>query len=241
MVFVLDKHKKPLMPCTPKKARLLLSRQRAVVHRRYPFVIRLKDRRLEESVVQPLVLKIDPVTRQKLEPIEEVIIDVDAEHSGVVVQKLSERRGELTEMRPSGGHRLRLVFYGDGAPPNVAESLSGDLALLPDRPAQAELQKLRKAVEQWRVRGAGAPPASKVLAGWLAASGADQVAVDSGGSWLDPERTAQVVVASDPGTAFRAVNHRVPQESVLAWPLPLVRRRVEAGAVCARRRGGRNS
>src|SRR5437588_12963134 len=60
MVFVLDKHKKPLMPCTPKKARLLLSRQRAVVHRRYPFVIRLKDRRLEESVVQPLVLKIDP-------------------------------------------------------------------------------------------------------------------------------------------------------------------------------------
>src|SRR6266567_2281206 len=35
MVFVLDKHKKPLMPCTPKKARLLLSRGRAVVHRRY--------------------------------------------------------------------------------------------------------------------------------------------------------------------------------------------------------------
>ena len=60
MVFVLDKHKKPLMPCTPKKARLLLSRGRAVVHRLYPLVIRLKDRRLEESVVQPLVLKIDP-------------------------------------------------------------------------------------------------------------------------------------------------------------------------------------
>jgi 5-methylcytosine-specific restriction endonuclease McrA len=60
MVFVLDKHKKPLMPCTPKKARLLLSRGRAVVHRRYPLVIRLKDRRLEESVVQPVVLKIDP-------------------------------------------------------------------------------------------------------------------------------------------------------------------------------------
>ena len=60
MVFVLDKHKKPLMPCTPKKARLLLSRGRAVVHRRYPFIIRLKDRRIEELVVQPLVLKIDP-------------------------------------------------------------------------------------------------------------------------------------------------------------------------------------
>src|SRR5215469_4745463 len=63
MVFVLDKHKRPLMPCTTKKARLLLSRGRAVVHRRYPFVIRLKDRRLQESVVQPLVLKIDPGSR----------------------------------------------------------------------------------------------------------------------------------------------------------------------------------
>jgi len=63
MVFVLDKHKHPLMPCTPKKARLLLSRRRAVVHRRYPFVIRLKDRRVEESVLQPLVLKIDPGSR----------------------------------------------------------------------------------------------------------------------------------------------------------------------------------
>ena len=48
---------------------------------------------------------------QRLEPIEEVIIDVDEEHSGVVVQKLSERRGELSEMRPSGGGRQRLVFH----------------------------------------------------------------------------------------------------------------------------------
>ena len=60
MVFVLDKHKHPLMPCTPKKARLLLLRRRAVVHRLMPFTIRLKDRRVQESVVQPLVLKIDP-------------------------------------------------------------------------------------------------------------------------------------------------------------------------------------
>ena len=44
-------------------------------------------------------------------PIEEVVIDVDEEHSGVVVQKMSERKAEMIEMRPSGGHRLRLVFY----------------------------------------------------------------------------------------------------------------------------------
>ncbi len=63
MVFVLDKQKKPLMPCTPKKARLLLTRGRAVVHRLHPFVIRLKDRRVEESALQPIVLKIDPGSR----------------------------------------------------------------------------------------------------------------------------------------------------------------------------------
>lgn len=60
MVFVLDKHKKPLMPCSPKRARLLLKRGRAVVHRVSPFIIRLKDRCVQESDLQPLVLKVDP-------------------------------------------------------------------------------------------------------------------------------------------------------------------------------------
>ncbi len=48
---------------------------------------------------------------QKLEPVEEVIIDVDDEHSGVVVQKLTERKGDLVDMRPSGTGRTRLRFY----------------------------------------------------------------------------------------------------------------------------------
>ena len=66
----------------------------------------------EMTVSRPrVVFKIDPVTRQRLEPIEEVIIDVDEEHTGVVVQKLSERRGDLRDMRPSGGGRQRLVFH----------------------------------------------------------------------------------------------------------------------------------
>ena len=63
MVFVLDRHKKPLMPCTPKRARLLLARGRAVVHRVKPFVIRLRDRRVQDSVLQESVLKIDPGSR----------------------------------------------------------------------------------------------------------------------------------------------------------------------------------
>ncbi len=46
-----------------------------------------------------------------LEPVEEVVIDVDDEHSGVVVQKLSARKAEMVELRPSGGDRVRLVFH----------------------------------------------------------------------------------------------------------------------------------
>lgn len=48
---------------------------------------------------------------EKLEPVEEVVIDVDEEYSGVIVQKMSERKGEMIELRSSGGTRQRLVFH----------------------------------------------------------------------------------------------------------------------------------
>jgi GTP-binding protein len=66
----------------------------------------------ELTVSRPrVVITTDKETGLKLEPVEEVIIDVDEQHSGVVVQKLSERKAELIDMRPSGGGRQRLVFY----------------------------------------------------------------------------------------------------------------------------------
>jgi GTP-binding protein len=66
----------------------------------------------ELSVSRPkVVLSRDQKTGEILEPIEEVVIDVDEIHSGIVVQKLSERRAEMMEMRPSGGARVRLVFH----------------------------------------------------------------------------------------------------------------------------------
>jgi hypothetical protein len=58
---------------------------------------------------------------------------------------------------------LRQVFYGPEAPPNVPFGLINSLDLLPDRPAQAKLQELRKALEQWRVSGPGAPPRAMAL------------------------------------------------------------------------------
>ncbi len=66
----------------------------------------------ELTVGRPrVVMQTDAATGQRLEPVEEVIIDVDEEFSGAVVQKLSERRGELKDMRPSGAGRQRLVFH----------------------------------------------------------------------------------------------------------------------------------
>jgi len=65
----------------------------------------------ELAISRPRVLfKSDPITGQRQEPIEEVVVDVDEEFSGTVVNKMSERKAELTEMRPSGGGKLRLTF-----------------------------------------------------------------------------------------------------------------------------------
>ena len=59
-VFVLDKRGRPLMPCSEKRARLLLARGRARVHRVVPFVIRLVDRSVASGTLQPLRIKLDP-------------------------------------------------------------------------------------------------------------------------------------------------------------------------------------
>jgi GTP-binding protein len=66
----------------------------------------------ELTVGRPrVVFRTDEATGQRLEPIEEVIIDVDENFTGIVVQKLSERRAEMTDMRPSGTGRQRIVFH----------------------------------------------------------------------------------------------------------------------------------
>ncbi|HXV23838.1 MAG TPA: translational GTPase TypA [Alphaproteobacteria bacterium] len=65
----------------------------------------------ELSISRPRVItRADPQTGERLEPIEEVLVDVDEEHLGVVVEKIGGRRGELTDLRPSGGGKMRLSF-----------------------------------------------------------------------------------------------------------------------------------
>jgi GTP-binding protein len=67
----------------------------------------------ELSISRPRVLfTTDPATGRRLEPIEEVVVDVDEEFAGIVVDKLARRKAEMQEMRPSGGGKLRLMFLG---------------------------------------------------------------------------------------------------------------------------------
>ncbi|MDD5586201.1 MAG: translational GTPase TypA, partial [Alphaproteobacteria bacterium] len=63
----------------------------------------------ELSISRPRVL-FQEENGVRLEPIEEVQVDVDEPYAGTVVNKLSERKAEMTNMRPSGGGKTRLTF-----------------------------------------------------------------------------------------------------------------------------------
>jgi GTP-binding protein len=63
----------------------------------------------ELSISRPrVVFQTDPETGERLEPIEDVMIDVDDEFSGIVIEKLSARKAELKDMGPSGAGKTRL-------------------------------------------------------------------------------------------------------------------------------------
>ncbi len=64
----------------------------------------------ELSISRPRVLFQTDEQGKRLEPIEEVVIDVDEAHSGIVVEKMSMRKGEMQELKPAGGGKVRMVF-----------------------------------------------------------------------------------------------------------------------------------
>jgi GTP-binding protein len=104
----------------------------------------------ELAVSRPRVVFQKGPNGETLEPVEEVLIDVDEEHSGVVVQKMSERRAELVEMKPSGGNRLRLVFH---APTRGLIGYQSEL--LTDTRGTAIMNRLFKAYEPYKGEIAG--------------------------------------------------------------------------------------
>jgi GTP-binding protein len=63
----------------------------------------------EVSISRPrVVFQQDPETGERLEPIEDVMIDVDDEFTGIVIEKLSARKAELKDMGPSGAGKTRI-------------------------------------------------------------------------------------------------------------------------------------
>ena len=99
----------------------------------------------EIAVSRPRVVMETSEDGETLEPIEEVVIDVDEEYSGTVVQKMSERKAEMIEMKPSGGNRLRLVFH---APTRGLIGYQSEL--LTDTRGTAIMNRLFKAYEPYK-------------------------------------------------------------------------------------------
>lgn len=99
----------------------------------------------ELALSRPRVVMKEDENGNPLEPVEEVVIDVDEEHSGVVVQKMSERKGEMVELRPSGGNRVRLVFH---APTRGLIGYQSEL--LTDTRGTAVMNRLFLAYQPWR-------------------------------------------------------------------------------------------
>ena len=117
-VFVLDKRKKPLMPCSEKRARQMLEGGRARVHRRVPFTIRLTDRTQAQSVRQPVAVKLDPgatatgmavvrIERSNDEPTHHVLHLAELTHRGKAVRAAMQRRSAFRRRRRSKNLRCR--------------------------------------------------------------------------------------------------------------------------------------
>jgi 5-methylcytosine-specific restriction endonuclease McrA len=129
-VFVFDRKKKPLMPCSEKRARLLLTRGKAVVDRMYPFTIRLKERVGGE--VQPVRVKLDPGAKvtgvaivREAEVGQHVLDLAEIAHKGALVRKRMLRRATYRRRRQSAHQRRRAKRFDNrrrppgGLPPSL--------------------------------------------------------------------------------------------------------------------------
>lgn len=97
MVFVLNKNKEPLSPCHPAKARKLLKEGKAIIHKKYPFTIRLKElKKINKINKDEYRLKIDYGSRYTglaiLKNNKDVVWLAQIEHRTDIKKKLDNRR-----------------------------------------------------------------------------------------------------------------------------------------------------
>ncbi|GAB4135181.1 MAG: PSD1 and planctomycete cytochrome C domain-containing protein [Planctomycetaceae bacterium] len=79
-------------------------------------------------------------------------------------QRTANSKNKVDSFADPAREQLRLVFHSPNSPPNITKKLGwGFLSLLPDRPAQGVFKKLIKDVEDWSIKGPGAPPRAMVL------------------------------------------------------------------------------
>jgi hypothetical protein len=93
----------------------------------------------------------------------EVLNGVENTWQETVKQCIEAKQPLPKAMADAAQEEARQVFHGPNTPPTLAFGGFNDLELLPDRPAQGKLQEFRKAVDDWRAKGTGAPPRAMVL------------------------------------------------------------------------------
>ena len=102
-VFTVDKNNKPLMPCHSARARKLLKNKRAVVINLNPFTIKIKDRIVEESALQPIHLKFDPGSKTTgvaiLRNNDFVLHLAEIKHRGSLIKKQLQQRSGYRRRR----------------------------------------------------------------------------------------------------------------------------------------------
>ncbi len=111
----------------------------------------------ELAISRPRVLfKTDATTGQRLEPIEEVQIDLDEGYAGIVVDKLSQRKAEMTDMRPSGGGKQRVTFIAPtrGLIGYQGEFMTDTRGTAPQRRAGLDRRRRRRHLRAVEPRGA---------------------------------------------------------------------------------------
>jgi 5-methylcytosine-specific restriction endonuclease McrA len=123
-VFVLDRHGKPLMPCHPARARKLLRSGRARVHRLVPFVIRLVDREIADSVVTGVEVGIDPGSKttgisvfQTTPTGRAGLISIEVQHRSDLIHKKLQQRSNYRRRRRTQNLRYRAPRFKNRARP----------------------------------------------------------------------------------------------------------------------------